>query len=1040
MQDRERADKEAYERDQTVLAEQKRRRAVNDVTGTTGSRMRDSTVVYSESVSAKRSEPVKKKEFSQKEKASRDLLKAERLADQSRMKEEHQELKATRAAQAEARLRFLLSQSDIFAHFGAGKDLVGAEEAKAKAAKSSRKGSPRSSSSSGGGSGSSRRDRRSVAPKEGELDADEQAILEEEGEHVKSKLSVVHTQPSIVTGGEMRSYQLQGLQWMVRLQENGISGILADEMGLGKTLQSISVLAFMREVKDVHGPHLVMVPKSTLSNWINEFARWCPCIRVVKFHGSKEERERLVEDVLQPGRRHEERSWDVIITTYEVVNIEKNALVKIAWRYLIIDEAHRLKNEVSMFSKTIRQLNTQQRLLLTGTPLQNNLHELWALLNFLLPDVFSSSEQFDQWFDLDVEDMEAKQRMIGQLHKLLRPFMLRRLKVDVEKSLPPKVETILFIGMTAEQKVLYKQVLLRDMDVINNAQKSKSEGTRTTILNIVMQLRKCCNHPYLFPGVEDRTLDPLAPHLWETCGKMVLLDKLLLRLLAKGNRVLIFSQMTRMLDILEDYVVARNFNYCRIDGNTTYEEREDRIQDYNAPGSDKFIFLLSTRAGGLGINLQTADTVIIYDSDWNPQVDLQAQDRAHRIGQKKQVQVFRLVTEDTVEVKVIERAQQKLKLDAMVVQQGRLQDQEKKLSKDDLLDTLRFGADKIFRSKDSEVTDEDIEQILEQGRKRTEEMAQSLKEADKGDMYDFKLDGSTCQIFEGTDYSAKGLQDKKQPILNPFHIDVGKRERRAVNNYSDAGLIADGDLRDMFITRAPGDPHNPRRPRLPRHLRLPKMDEWMLYRKKRLLDLREMELERWEEMVDEGTILPPGQISKTVVLPPELHTEKLRLIGEGFDNWTKVHFNGFIRASARYGRHAFDRIARETRRPIDECRRYSQRFWDEGLVFFALTDYDRYVKTVEKGERKMEESKRLTTATSKLIARFPNPWDDLTFIHTGNHGRIFNAHEDRYLLCLVNIYGYGAWNKVRNAVRRLECLRFNHFLTGLSVEAIGKRC
>jgi SWI/SNF-related matrix-associated actin-dependent regulator of chromatin subfamily A member 5 len=356
---------------------------------------------------------------------------------------------------------------------------------------------------------------------------------------------------------------------MIRLQKNGINGILADEMGLGKTLQSISILAYMYEFSHIPGPHLVMVPKSTLSNWCNEFSRFCPSFRILRFHGSREERHEIVVNHLKPAAKAEERDWDVCITTYEIVNLEKAPLTKIAWRYLIIDEAHRLKNEASQFSTTVRLLTTQHRLLLTGTPLQNNLHELWALLNFLLPDVFASSEQFDEWFNLDISDTEMKQRIISQLHKLLRPFMLRRLKNDVEKSLPAKTETILFTGLSKIQKDLYRNILLRDIDAINS--NSNSNQSRTAILNIVMQLRKCCNHPYLFPGVEDRSLDPLGSHLVDNCGKMVLLEKLLAKMKIRGHRVLIFSQMTRMLDILEDFLVARGYTYCRIDGNTTYE-------------------------------------------------------------------------------------------------------------------------------------------------------------------------------------------------------------------------------------------------------------------------------------------------------------------------------------------------------------------------------------------------------------------------------------------------------------------------------------
>jgi SWI/SNF-related matrix-associated actin-dependent regulator of chromatin subfamily A member 5 len=354
-------------------------------------------------------------------------------------------------------------------------------------------------------------------------------------------------------------------------------------MGLGKTVQSIAILAYQYEYMKIQGPHLVCVPKSTLSNWLGEFSRWCPSLRVIKFHGTREEREEMIRtqftnqaaahDGQRPTKQvlNEEtgemeddnsdnpRQWDVCVTTYEVCNTEKNTLSKFAWKYLVIDEAHRLKNDTSMFSTTVRTFQTAHRLLLTGTPLQNNLHELWALLNFLLPDIFSSSEQFDEWFNLDIDDADAKQEMISQLHKVLRPFMLRRLKADVAKGLPPKTETLIMVGMSKMQKQLYKKLLLRDIESIT----AGSNGNRTAILNIVMQLRKCCGHPYLFEGVEDRTLDPLGEHLVENCGKLVMVDKLLKRLKERGSRVLIFTQMTRVLDILEDYMVMRGYKYCR---------------------------------------------------------------------------------------------------------------------------------------------------------------------------------------------------------------------------------------------------------------------------------------------------------------------------------------------------------------------------------------------------------------------------------------------------------------------------------------------
>ena len=618
--DKTRYEKERAVRDEEYLREQEERRKKNAVVETE-TRMRGSTIQQTDRVTSEFIEK-KARTLTQKEKERLEENKRIKDADAKIRNQQLAELKQAKAEQAEARLKYLLSQSDIFGHFGVNKKTDEGKKPQSKA------------------------DRR--ASTADELDEDEKAMLDEENDEdpavPKHENTVLLHQPSWVSGGQMRSYQLEGLNWMIRLYENGINGILADEMGnelaclcidlminpylgLGKTLQSISMIAYLAEYKNKKGPHLVMVPKSTLSNWCNEFARWAPKLRVAKFHGPKEERAVVIESVLKPNIKHDDRGWDVCITTYEICMLEKTTLFKFAWRYLIIDEAHRLKNEASQFSMIVRQLQTENRLLLTGTPLQNNLHELWALLNFLLPDVFASSEQFDEWFNLDVDDTEAKQRIISQLHKLLRPFMLRRLKADVEKSLPPKTETILFTGMSAMQKTLYRQILLRDIDMINSTNTKDTSNSRTAILNIVMQLRKCCNHPYLFPNVEDRTLDPLADHLYLNCGKMTLVHKLLKKMKERGHRVLMFSQMTRMIDILEDYCISQGYEYCRIDGNTSYDDREDRIADFNSPNSTKFIFLLSTRAGGLGINLQTADTVILYDSDWNPQADLQAQDR-----------------------------------------------------------------------------------------------------------------------------------------------------------------------------------------------------------------------------------------------------------------------------------------------------------------------------------------------------------------------------------------------------------------------------
>ena len=363
------------------------------------------------------------------------------------------------------------------------------------------------------------------------------------------------------------------------------------------------------------------------------------------------------------------------------------------------------------------------RLLLTGTPLQNNLHELWSLLNFLLPEVFASSDDFDEWFNTN--SCLGDDSLVKRLHGVLKPFLLRRLKSDVEKSLLPKKEVSIFVGLSKMQREWYTKILMKDIDIVNGA--GKVEKMR--LQNILMQLRKCVNHPYLFDGAEpgeneDTTLTyklmiyarmrllssyfsgppyTTDEHLVYNSQKLAILDKLLPKLQAQDSRVLIFTQMTRILDILEDYCWYRGHSYCRIDGQTPHEDRDAQIQEYNAPGSSKFIFMLSTRAGGLGINLYTADIVILFDSDWNPQMDLQAMDRAHRIGQKKQVKVFRLVTENTVDEKIVERAAVKLRLDRMVIQQGRLAENKQNLGKDEMLNMIRHGAKQVFASKNDEV-------------------------------------------------------------------------------------------------------------------------------------------------------------------------------------------------------------------------------------------------------------------------------------------------------------------------------------------------
>mmetsp|Transcript_115291 Transcript_115291/g.200731 ORF Transcript_115291/g.200731 Transcript_115291/m.200731 type:complete len:1195 (-) Transcript_115291:403-3987(-) len=546
--------------------------------------------------------------------------------------------------------------------------------------------------------------------------------------------------------GELRHYQIEGVNWMISLFDNCLNGILADEMGLGKTFQTIATLAYLKKTRGIGGPHLVVCPLSILMNWCKEVKKWCKDLTVLKFHGTKEERADLKQfELLIPGK------YDIIVTTYETANAERSALQKLQWRYIVVDEAHRLKNEDSLLSQTMRMFNSKHRLLVTGTPLQNNLHELWALLNFLLPDLFNNSEEFDNWYN--AREGTASTDIIAQMHRMLRPFMIRRLKSEVNTSIPPKKEIYVGCGMSKMQREWYTNVLAKDAAVVNTG-----TGSKTKLLNVVMQLRKCCNHPYLFDGAEEGPPFITDDDIVDNSGKMRILDRLLARLKADGHRVLVFCQMTRMLDIMEDYLMWKRYKYLRLDGSTGCMERDERMEAFNAPDSEYFIFMLSTRAGGLGINLATADTVILYDSDWNPQADLQAQDRAHRIGQKKPVTVFRFIADGTVEERVYQRALKKLYLDAAVIQQGRLADGNKSTNKDELLSMIRFGAESMFRSKgDDTVTDEDINILLQRGEEKAEQMSSKMQKDCQMSLANFSMgiEDSNLYEFEGVNYTTQ---------------------------------------------------------------------------------------------------------------------------------------------------------------------------------------------------------------------------------------------------------------------------------------------
>ncbi|XP_055365570.1 chromodomain-helicase-DNA-binding protein 2 isoform X3 [Betta splendens] len=547
---------------------------------------------------------------------------------------------------------------------------------------------------------------------------------------------------------ELRDYQLDGLNWLAHSWCRCNSVILADEMGLGKTIQTISFLSYLFHQHQLYGPFLLVVPLSTLTSWQREFATWAPDMNVVVYLGDVMSR-KTIRDYEWVNHQTKRIRFNALLTTYEILLKDKGVLGNINWAFLGVDEAHRLKNDDSLLYKSLMEFRSNHRLLITGTPLQNSLKELWSLLHFLMPD------KFDSWEDFEDEHGKGRENGYQSLHKVLEPFLLRRVKKDVEKSLPAKVEQILRVDMSAQQKQFYKWILTRNYKALAKGTRGSSAG----FLNIVMELKKCCNHSLLIKQPEEGDGESQLERLQSVVrgsGKLVLLDKLLTRLRERGNRVLIFSQMVRMLDILAEYLAMKHYPFQRLDGSIKGEIRKQALDHFNAEGSEDFCFLLSTRAGGLGINLASADTVVIFDSDWNPQNDLQAQARAHRIGQKKQVNIYRLVTKGTVEEDIIERAKKKMVLDHLVIQRmdttGRTvldsnsgNTNSNPFNKEELTAILKFGAEELFKEaegEESEPQEMDIDEILrlaetresDQGSSATDELLSQFKVANFSSM------------------------------------------------------------------------------------------------------------------------------------------------------------------------------------------------------------------------------------------------------------------------------------------------------------------
>ncbi|KAJ3343455.1 hypothetical protein HDU93_008114 [Gonapodya sp. JEL0774] len=641
-------------------------------------------------------------------------------------------------------------------------------------------------------------------------------------------------QPRYVQGGLLREYQLEGVEWLQMVWENGLNGILADEMGLGKTIQTISFLAWMKEKIPTAGPFLIVAPLSVLDNWVDEIKRFTPDLPVVRYHGTPIERTELRNNQILRIKDND-RSKPIVVTSYDIILNDRKWFQNLTWYYMVVDEGHRIKNMNCKLIRELKQVRATNRLLLTGTPLQNNLAELWSLLNFILPEIFDSYNNFLAWFDIEenlhgdndggaagILEKEEREGVVSNLHTLLRPFMLRRCKTDVETTLPSKKEYIVYAPLVETQRKLYTACLdgpggLRDMlgrmllgkehedqttapvvdleaeevpsdgefipialrrtaresskrlastgrydidsipdedleeelekaadaaaarqvafEAARGASGTSASTSKRSLNSIIVQLRKVCQHPFLFPDLWDKAANEEAdlarsgslapskgkgkkngreqaqplPQIVAQSGKMYILERMLPKLFEKGHKVLIFSQWVEVLNILQEYCETyRGWTVCRLDGSTKLEDRKSQMNEFNTDPNIK-IFLLSTRAGGLGINLVAADTVIIFDSDWNPQADLQAQDRAHRIGQTKPVVVYRFVTENTVEAKILQRARAKRKLEKIVMKDGMFRDIKKNSDRSSVLTDI---AELLMRSDQETISSDSNKDVI----------------------------------------------------------------------------------------------------------------------------------------------------------------------------------------------------------------------------------------------------------------------------------------------------------------------------------------
>lgn len=824
----------------------------------------------------------------------------------------------------------------------------------------------------------------------------------ESNPNTRSPYKPFRTQPDYIKHGTLRDFQIAGINFLAHNWCKSNNVILADEMGLGKTVQSVSFMSWLIHDRAQEGPFIVVVPLSTMPAWAETFNNWTPDLNYVVYNGNEASRKIIRDYELLVDNNPRKVKFNVMLTTYEYILLDSTFLSQIKWQFMAVDEAHRLKNRESQLYVKLMEFGAPCRLLITGTPLQNELKELAALMDFLMPGLINIDD------DIAIDDSEATRKALKDLMDAISPYMIRRVKENVTSDLPPKTEKIIRVELSDVQLEYYKNILTRNYAALNSGNKG---GQKQSLLNIMMELKKASNHPFMFPNAEDRILaggtsrDDQLKAIVTSSGKMMLLDRLLSKMKKDGHRVLIFSQMVRMLDIIGDYLQMRGHQYQRLDGTIASGPRRQAIDHFNAPDSKDFCFILSTRAGGLGINLMTADTVILFDSDWNPQADLQAMARAHRIGQKNPVSIYRLVSKDTVEEEVLERARNKLILEHITIHQAITEKEanaiksrldaagvgtNEPVSSDDISRILKRRGQKMFEQSGNQkkLEELDIDAVLENAEVHNTEQGGGITASGGADFLksfeytDVKLDLEWDEIIPKEQLEQIKAEEKRkeekvyleaaiaesQPRKRKAPTEDSREQRAAKKRARDLAAEAAADIDSDAESSTERDPKRPLNEKEVRNL-------IRAHEKFGSID------DRQEELVKEA-----------------------RLVGRDID-LLKATLHEVISTSERLLQEEVDRVhnlERESNKPVTKKDKKAVLFDFRGVKRLnaeTLTERPVEMRMLKEVTEALSDWRNFRVPEASKPAHYSCPW---------------GAREDGMLCVGIAKHGYGAWVAIRD--------------------------